>query len=58
MNNLVLHEGLERIKETFRLKEESFVTDLTRLEKESLVLKQKMEFLLVENQSLHEKLNK
>jgi len=56
MNNLVLHEDLERIKETFRLKEESFVTDLTKLEKESLELKRKIESLLAENQSLHEKL--
>ena len=36
MNNLVLHEDLERVKETFRLKEENFVTNLTKLEKESL----------------------
>ena len=55
MNNLVLHEDLERVKETFRLKEESFVIDLTRLEKESLVAKQKIKSLLVENQNLHEK---
>ena len=56
MNNLVLHEDLERVKETFRLKEESFVTNLTKLEKESLDLKQKIESLLAENQGLHEKL--
>jgi len=32
MNNLVLHEDLERVQETFRLREESFVTDLAKLE--------------------------
>ena len=47
MNYLVLHEDLERVKETFRLKEENFVTNLTKLEKESLDLKQKIESLLV-----------
>ena len=56
MNNLVLHEDLERVKETFRPKEESFVTNLTKLEKESLELKQKIESLLAKNQSLHEKI--
>ena len=54
MKNLVLHEELERIKETFRSKAESLVTDLTKLEKESLELKQKAESLLVENNKLHE----
>ena len=52
--NLVLHDDLERIKDTFKLKEESLVTDLTKLEKESLELKQKAESLLVENNKLHE----
>ena len=33
MNNLVLQEDLKRIKETFRLREENFVTDLAKLEK-------------------------
>ena len=56
MNNLVLHEELERVRETFRLKEENFVTSLTKLEKESPDLKQKIESLLAENQGLHEKL--
>ena len=56
MNNLVLHEDLERVKEILRLKEENFVTNFTKLEKESLDLKQKIESLLAENQSLHEKL--
>ena len=35
MKNLVLHEDLERIKETFRLKEETLVTNFTKLEKVS-----------------------
>ena len=54
MKSLVLHEDLERIKETFRLKEETLVTNFTKLEKESLELKQKAESLLVENNKLHE----
>ena len=53
MNNLVLHEDLERVKEILRLKE---VANFTKLEKESLNLKQKIESLLAENQNLHEKL--
>ena len=56
MNNLVLHEDLARVKEILRLKEENFVTNFTKLEKDSLDLKQKIESLLAENQSLHEKL--
>jgi len=52
MNNLVLYEDLERVKETFRLREENFVTDLAKLKKKSLELKQKAESLLAENQSL------
>jgi len=39
MKNLVLHEDLERIQETFRMKEETLVTNLTKLEKESLDFK-------------------
>ena len=56
MNNLVLHENLARVKEILRLKEECFVTNFTKLEKESLDLKQKIESLLAENQNLKEKL--
>jgi len=41
LNNLVLHEDLERTKEILRLKEEYFVTNFTKLEKKSLDLKQK-----------------
>ena len=36
MKYLVLHKDLGRIKETFKLKEESLVTDLTKLEKSLL----------------------
>jgi len=54
MKNLVLHEDLERIQETFRMKEETLVTNLTKLEKESPELKRKAESLLVENNKLHE----
>ena len=56
MKNLISREDLERIKETFKLKEESLVTDLSNLEKESLELKQKAESLLVDNHNLHEKI--
>ena len=56
MRSLVLHEDLERINETFKLKQETFVTNLAKLEKESLELKQKVESLLIENKNLHEKL--
>jgi len=56
MTNLVLHEVLKKVKETLRLKEEAFATDLTKLKNESLVLKQKVESLLVENKKLLEKL--
>ena len=48
MNNLVLLEDFERTKEILRLKEECFVTNFTKLEKESLDLKEKIEPLLVE----------
>jgi len=56
MKSLVLHEDLETVNETFRLKEESFVADLTKMKKESLELKQKAESLLVENKNWQEKL--
>jgi len=56
MKSRVLHEDLERIQETFRLKDETLVTNFTKLEKESLELKQRDESLLVENNKLHETL--
>ena len=49
MNNLVLLEDFKRTKEILKLKEECFVTNFTKLEKESLDLKEKIESLLVEN---------
>jgi len=56
MTNLVLHEDFKKFKETLSLKEEAFVTDLTKPENESLELKQKVEFLPVENIKFLEKL--
>jgi len=58
MTNLGLHEDLKKFKETLSLKEEAFATNLTKLENESLELKQKVKSLLVENGKLLEKLNK
>ena len=43
MNNLVLLEDFERTKEILKLKEECFVTNFTKLEKESRDLKEKIE---------------
>jgi len=51
MANLVLHEDLKKFKETLSLKEEAFATDFTKLENESLKLKQKVESLLVETEN-------
>ena len=56
MTNLVLHEDLNKFKETLSLKEEAFTTDLIKLENESLELKQKVESLFFENRKLLEKL--
>jgi len=56
LKNLVLHGDLDKIKETLSLKEEAFGADLTKLENESLGLKQKVETLIVENNKLLEKL--
>ena len=54
---MFLHEDLKKFKATLSLKEEAFATDLTKLENESLELKQKVESLLVENRKLLEKVN-
>jgi len=56
MKNLVLHDDLNKFKETLSLKEEVFITDLTKLENESLELKEKVESLLDENNKLLDKL--
>ena len=47
MENIVLHEDLNKFKETLSMKEEAFPTDLTKHENESLELKQKVESLLL-----------
>jgi len=47
-----LYEDLKKLKETLSLKEEVFATELTKMENESLKLKQKVESLLVENKKL------
>jgi len=39
MKNLILHEDLNKFKETLSLKEGAFATDLTKLENKSLELK-------------------
>ena len=56
MKNIVLYDDLNKFKETLSMKEEAFATDLTKLENESLELKQKVESLLIENSKLVEKL--
>jgi len=43
MKNLVLHDDLNKFTETLSLKEEVFITDLSKLENESLELKQNVE---------------
>ena len=53
---LVLHENLNKLKHTLSMKEELFATDFTKLESESLELKQKVESLAVDNSKLLEKL--
>jgi len=42
MKNLILHDDLNKFKETLTLKEEVFAADLIKLENESLELKQKV----------------
>ena len=54
--NLVLQEDLVKFKETLSMKEEIFVGDFAKLEKEFLESKLKVESLLVENNKLLEKL--
>jgi len=53
---LVLHEDLNKLKETLSLKEKVFNTDLSKLKSESLQLKQRLEVLICENSQLLEKL--
>jgi len=56
MKNIVLHDDLNKFKETLSSKEEMLATDLAKLEKESLELKQKVESLLDKNNKLLDKL--
>jgi len=56
MSILVLQEKHDKLKETLGLKEVTFAAELAKLEKDSLVLKQKAETLLAENKNLVEKL--
>ena len=45
---LLLHKDLNKLKDTLSMKEEAFAIGVTKLESESLELKQKVESLLVE----------
>ena len=56
LRTLVLQEDLAKLKETLSMKEEAFVTDFAKLEKEFLESIQKVESLLVENNKLLENL--
>ena len=51
-----LLDDLNKVKETLNLKEEVFATEFSKLENESLELKQKVESLLDENNKLVDKL--
>jgi len=53
---LILHEDLNKLKETLSMKEEMFNTDLSKLESKSLQLKQRLEDLIYDNCKLLEKL--
>jgi len=55
---LILYEDLGKLKETLSMKEEVFNTNLSKLESESLQLKQKIESLICENHQLLERLKK
>jgi len=55
---LVLHEDLDKLKETLSMTEKVFNTDLLKLKSESLQLKQRIESFIYENSQLLEKLKK
>jgi len=57
MKHLVLHDDLNKVKETLSLKEEAFATDFAKLKNESLELKQSVESILDGNSKLLNKLN-
>jgi len=46
---LILYEDLDKLKETFYMREKVFNTDLLKLESESLQLKQRTKSLICEN---------
>jgi len=56
IKHLVLLDDLNKVKETLNLKEEVFATEFSKLENESLELKQKVKSLLDENNKLLDKL--
>ena len=51
MTNLVLHEDLNKFKETLSLKEEAFATDLTKLENEFLELNRRLNPYLLKTEN-------
>jgi len=55
---LILYEDLGKLKETLSMREEVFNTNLSKLEGESLQMKQKIESLICENHQLLERLKK
>jgi len=55
---LILCEDLDKLKETLSMREKVFNTNLSKLESESLQLKQKIESLICDNHQLLERLKK
>jgi len=55
---LVLHEDLDKLKETLSMREKLFNDDLSKMESESLQLKRRIESLVCENNQLLEKIKK
>jgi len=55
---LILHEDLNKLKETLSMREKVFNTDLSKLESGPLQLKQRIKSLIYENSQLLEKLKK
>jgi len=55
---LILYEDLGKLKEPLSKREETLNTNLSKLESESLQLKQKIESLVCENHQLLERLKK
>jgi len=53
---LIFYEDLNKLKKTLSVREEGFNTSLSKLESESLQLKQRIESLVCENSQLLEKL--